>query len=82
MGSAEQDLNSFDEMIAENYFVYIGSKRAIRVLRAAFENIGIKISPNVILYEIKGVAKKHDGKVLRIDDLAMKIEILKHMHIL
>lgn len=79
---AEQDINNFDEMIAENYHIYIGSKKALKVLREAFKYAGATISPNVILYEIKGVDKKIEGKIVKVIDLETKIEVLKHMKIL
>lgn len=79
---AEQDINTFDEMIAENYHIYIGSKKALKVLRDAIGSVGATISPNVILYEIKGVDKKLEGKIVKVINLETKIEILKHMHIL
>lgn len=77
----QDDINQFEEMIADCYSVFIGTKKTIKITKQAFESVGIKLSPNNIFYEVKSI-KKTEGKLLLIDDKKLKIEILKHLHIL
>lgn len=77
----QDDINQFEEMVADCYSVSIGTKRTIEITKQAFELVGVKLSPNNIFYEIKST-KKTEGKLLLVDDKKLKIEILKHLHIL
>lgn len=80
----QSDIDQFEEMIADCYTVFIGTKRTIQVTRQAFALVGVEISSNTILYEVKIGRKnlKAEGKLLLIEDKETKIEILKRLHIL
>ena len=63
----QDDINQFEEMIADCYSVSIGTKRTIEITKQAFESVGVKLSPNNIFYEVKST-KKTEGKLLLVDN--------------
>ena len=44
----QDDINQFEEMVADCYSVSIGTKRTIEITKQAFEAVGVKLSPNNI----------------------------------
>ncbi len=77
----QNDINQFEEMVAECYSISIGTKRTIEITKQTFESIGIKLSPNIIFYEVES-NKRTEGKLVLLKDKKLKIEILKYLHIL
>lgn len=77
----QNDINQFEEMIAECFSISVGTKRTIRITKEAFKSVGIELDSNNIFYEIKST-KKTEGKLILIEDKNLKIEILKQLHIL
>lgn len=77
----KDDIRQFEEMIAECYSIFIGTKHSINIMKQAFELVGVKLSSNVIFYEVK-TNKKSNKKIVLIDKKDLKIEILKELHIL
>jgi hypothetical protein len=77
----QDDINQFEEMVAECYSISIGTKRTIEITKETFDSIGIKLSPNNIFYEVAS-NKKTEKKLVLITDKKLKIEILKNLHIL
>ena len=77
----QDDIDQFEEMVANCYTISIGTKRTIEIARKTFESVGAKIGPNIIFYEVKS-CKKTEGKLILVSDKKLKIEILKILHIL
>lgn len=77
----QDDIEQFNEMVANCYNVFIGTKRSINIIKQAFESIGKPMNPNTVFYEVSS-NKKTNGKLLLIEDKDLKIEILQHLHIL
>ena len=77
----QNDINQFEEMVANCYSVSIGTKRTIEITKQTFDSVGIKLSPNIIFYEIES-NKRTEGKLVLLKDKKLKIEILKLLHIL
>lgn len=77
----QNDINQFEEMIAECFSISVGTKRTINATKEAFKSVGIELDSNNIFYEIKST-KKTEGKLILIEDKNLKIEILKQLHIL
>lgn len=75
------DINEFEDMIAECYKVLIGTKRTIELTKKAFEINDIKLSPNIVFYEIDSTSRT-EKKLVLVADKRIKIEILKYLHIL
>ena len=76
-----KDEMDFDEMIAECYQVMVGTKKAIEVVKAAFEYAGVKLDSNKIFYEVKS-SKDTNNKLMVVTDKDLKMEILQHLHII
>lgn len=74
------DRNQFEEMIANSYAVFVGTKKTIEITKKAFEHAGV-IPGNVAFYSVR-LSKKTEEKLVQITDIALKIEILKRVHIL
>lgn len=77
----QDDIDQFEEMIADCYLVSVGTKRTIEITKEAFRLAGVELGPNNIFYEIESNVKTEKALVL-IDNKKLKIEILKHLHII
>lgn len=77
----QDDINQFENMIADCYSIYIGTKRTIEIVSQAFKLANANTNPNIVFYEIEST-KKTEGKLASVKDNNLKIEILKKLHIL
>lgn len=77
----QNDINQFEEMIAECYKIFIGTKRTIEITKQAFEQVGVTLNSNYIFYEIKS-DKNIKKELFLVNNKNLKIEILKRLHIL
>lgn len=75
-----QDIDNFNEMIADCYKVFVGTKRTIRLIKDIFNDIDFK-SQNIVLYEIESTART-EKKLALVVDKKLKIDILKELKIL
>ena len=81
MKGENQDIQDFEELVANCYSIFIGTERTIKIAKQAFEANNIKLSPNNIFYKVKST-RKTENKLGLVTDLNLKIKILKHLHIL
>lgn len=77
----QDDINQFENMIADCYSIYIGTKRTIEIVSQAFKLANANTNPNIVFYEIEST-KRTEGKLASVKDINLKIEILKKLHIL
>lgn len=76
----QDDIKQFEEMVADCYAVFIGTKHTIEITKKAFEYAGVNIG-SVIFYEVKS-KRNTENRLLPITDKKLKIEILKELHII
>ena len=63
----QDDINQFEEMVADCYSVSIGTKRTIEITKQAFESVDVKLSPNNIINKAKST-KKTQGKLIHLSN--------------
>ena len=73
-------VSDFEEMIANTYTVFVGTRKSIQIMKRAFDNANVPMC-NMAFYPVRS-SKHTDGVLLPLTDLKLKVEALRNLHIL